>query len=194
MTTKTQLGKKLAGDNAKPAPTKLSAVLAFGPRGEEIDLPIVGKAWVAPASHAILAAVEAAVEHRLVELKLTLTGLTAQIWESERAVQTLARCVRTVEDHDVPVGTPEEWAQLEANVIALCWRAFGEVVDRVAPLDLEIDAETRNAIVHALSKKNEIQLRCFGVAALASFMLSTASPPATSPTPTSSGGESSPES
>lgn len=193
----TLLGNKLKGAGAQPAPaaqSRIAAVLAFGPRGELVELPLIGKAWIAVGSHAMLSEVEAAVERRMAELGLTLTAFTAGAWESERAVQTLARCVRTAEDHDAPVGTPAEWAELDTNTINKCWTVYGDVFDRLAPLDGELPESTRKQIFAALVKKNATALRSFGVNALATFLLSMESPPATSPTPTSSDGESSPES
>jgi hypothetical protein len=186
--------KKQNGTASAPPQSRVAAVLGIRARGELVELPELGPAWIAIASHAIGAEVEAEVERIMSERKIPLTGFTVGVWESERAVQTLARCVREAGDHATPLGSPSEWADFDPVAIGKCWTVYGDVVDRLAPLDTELPEAARAEIISALSKKNATALRAFGVNTLSLFLLSMESPPASSPPPTSSGGESSPAS
>lgn len=191
----TPLGKKLAGDKPAPAAKScLAVVIDRGPRGELVELPILGRAWVQLVGHEATQQVEADTFRRMQERGLELSGVTALSYESERAVLTLARSVRSPEDRDAPFGSVDEWSQIDSHLVAACWTVYGDVVDRLAPLDADLPQEHRAQILGAILKKNGPLLRSFGVTALATYLVTTESPPATSPTTRSSDGDSSSES
>lgn len=191
----TPLAKKIAGGNGAPASavkSPLAAVLERGARGELVDLPVLGPAWLQLIGHEDVQAIESDVMKRMAALGLELTPLNVLSYDAERAVLTLARAVRSPDDRAAPFGTEAEWGKVDSDTIAACWHIFGDLRERLSPLDVEIPPMMRTEILAAIAKKNTMLLRSFGLSVLVSFMASTEFPPETSPSPKSSDGESSP--
>lgn len=194
MTTK--LGQKLAGQ-AQPAPAKspLGAVLDRGRRGDLRDIPGLGSVWLELIGSETVDDIEEAVTKRMKERGFEAESLLhALTYDANRARHTLAHAARDPSDRTKPFGTVAEWGALDPDTVAAAWEAFGDVRIMLSPLDVEISKEARAEILAAISKKNAMALRSFGVCMLSSFLLSTASQPETSPTPTSSTGDSPSES
>jgi hypothetical protein len=194
----TPLGNKLAG-KPKPTPaaaakTSLATVLERGPRGELVDLPVLGRAWIELLGNAAISDIETDVAKRMKARGLELDDTTILTYEAERAQLTLTRSVREPDERGKAFGTLEEWGQVDADTLLAAWHAYGDVRERLAPLDVVLDPDLRSQIIGAIVKKNVLLLRSFGVNALAIFLATSESPPATSPTTTSPSGDSSSES
>lgn len=112
-------------------------------------------------------------------------------YELERRRRALAVAVRDPADTNEPFGSAEEWGDLAMPFLADAWRQYDDMVERLDPLAVPQPEELRALIAEAISKKNEVALRSFGVRQLATYLLTTAAPPASSPSPPSSPSESS---
>lgn len=192
---RTKLGAINAGQ--KPlavAKTALRGVLDRGARGLEVELPVLGAVWIQLIGNEDATDIETMVFARMKERGIELTTLTALTFDAERAVLTLARAVRMPGDHATPFGSAEDWGQVDQDTFTACWTVYGDVRERLAPFDVPLDEATQEGILFAISKKNSMLLRSYGVAALATYLLTSESQPASSPTPTSSDGESLPAS
>lgn len=189
----TPLGRKLT--NGKPAAlpvSPLAAVLERGDRGELVDLPVLGRAFVRVLGHDEAQDVEAEVLRAMEAKQIAFSDATVLAYEAERAKCTLARAVRAPDARDLAFGTLDEWGKVDSDTLGACWHVYGDVRERLAPLDSPtLDERTRTEILAAWSKKNTTLLRSFGVSALAIFLATTECPPASSPTATSSDGGSS---
>jgi hypothetical protein len=194
----TQLGRKLEKVQApaqKRAPlesvrTPLAAVLESWDRGETIDLPVLGPAWVRVLGADEAQDVEAEVVQAMDAKKIAFSDGTVITFEAERAKRTLARAVRTTDDHGAMFGTRDEWGRVDTDTLSACWQIYGDVRERLAPLDGPALSDSDRALIHAAwSKKNTTLLRSFGVAVLATYLATTECPPASSPTTTSPPGD-----
>lgn len=191
----TPLSKKLAGAIATPAKTPLAVALERGERGELVELPGLGQAWVRLLGADDSMDVEADVKRAMEDRGLAFSELTVLMWEAERAKQTLSRAVRSSEDRTRPFGTLAEWGQVDDPLITAAWQVYGDIRERLDPVASETISESvRAQIRNAWVKKNRTLLRSFGVSELATFLVTTEFPPETSPTVTSSDGDSSPAS
>lgn len=198
----TPLGKKLAGTGASPAPkSPLALVLERGTRGQLVELPELGRAWLQLLGAADLETIEAEVTARFkakgldqsVELGTLAVG-TAVVTELVRALCTLVRAVRDPDARERPFGTLAEWEAVDSDTLVAAWNIYGDVRERLSPLDAPLDPSVRAEILDALAKKKAPALRSFGVSALVTFLVTTEFQPASSPTERSSSGESSPAS
>lgn len=193
------LGKKLAGaSTATPAKSPLAVVLERGARGELVQLPGLGPAWIRLLGSDEVEEVEAEVIRAMTARNIPppigyAAELTAQPYELRRARCTLARAVRSPApaDREIAFGSLEEWGQIDSDIIVAAWHVYGDVRERLAPLDEPVTDEVRRQITAAWKKKDTMLLRSFGVSALAIYLATTEFPPESSPTPTSSDGASS---
>lgn len=189
------LAKKLAGQAAPPpAKSPLALVLERGPRGELVELPQLGAVWMQLIGHDDVQDVEALTMKRMAARGLEPLMLHALSYDAERAQLTLARAARDPGDHSKPFGSEEDWGKVDSDTLAAAWHHLADMRSRLSPLDVEMTQELQDAIVGAIVKKNGMLLRSFDVCTLASFLLSTAFPLASSPTPTSTVGGSPPDS
>lgn len=193
--------KSAAGGNPSPAaqslpppvpiPTHLSRFIA---RGEAVQLPLIGAAWIELLGAWASNAVESEVARAIAALELTSATREAMQAELERAVRTLARTVRDPEDHAKPLGTVDEWGALDPDVVSACWQTYGDVRERLDPLaSIDLTPDERLAVQVAIKKKDANLLRSFGIAKLSAYLLSTDVPPPSSPEPSSPTLPSSPE-
>lgn len=163
-------------------------------RGEDVDLPGLGRARIELVGETSRQEIEAAVYRAMRSRDLELTLITAERYEAERAVRTLAAGVRDPADHAQPFGAVEEWGALHTDVINAAWQVYGDVRERLDPLsEMAVLAEVdRVAIEAAVKKKAPDLLRSFGVAKLSAWLASTDVQLPTSPTPSSPASESPP--
>jgi hypothetical protein len=152
----TPLAKKMVAGNGAPAPTvksQLAVVLERGPRGELVELPVLGPVWLQLIGHDDVQAIEAEVMKRMAAHGLEPVALNALSYDAERAVLTLARAVRSPDDRVTAFGTEAEWAKVDSDTIASCWHIFGDLRERLSPLDVEIPPAMRTEILAAIAKK-----------------------------------------
>jgi hypothetical protein len=143
--------------------------------------------------HGAVQEIEGAVYKRMAELGLALSELTATTYESERAVRTLAESVRDPADHSKPLGTLEEWQQVDLDTIVPLWMDYNDLRERQNPIEVPPSERDVATIQLALQKKSGVLLRSCGLRVLSNWLLSTADLPATSPEPSSTSSPSSPE-
>jgi len=192
----TLLGTKLA--TAQPAAvvpgTLLALVRAGAPRGEQVMLPVLGRAWIELAGHDAVNEIEGATFAEMARLKLAPTVLSSWSYEAERTARTLAWAVRDPSSTSTRFGSLEEWLTLDSDLINACGIVYSDVRERLDPMGLPtLTDDDVTEIRLAIEKKNPMALRLHGVAKLSLYLVTTAAPPASSPIPPSSPGESSPE-
>ena len=190
----TPLAKKLAGAAPAAARSPLAAVLERGARGELVELPVLGPAWVQLVGAEDVQRIEADVFRAMKERGLDPTVLHAMAYEADRAVRTLACAVRSADDRAAAFGTEIEWGKVDSDTIAACWEVYMDVRERLAPMDAPLTPERRAELERAYAKKNATSLRAFALRELVTWLLSTEFPPATPPTTKSSDGPSLPAS
>ncbi len=191
----TLLGSKLAGaahmaTPASPVSAPLSKILAAGRRGELVTLPHLGRAWIELPGAIAWEEIQITARRELAAAELELTVATAELLEMKLARHTLARAVRSPDDHAAPFGTLEEWGELDPDVINTCWQTFGDVRERLDPLSASLTDDELVTIELALKKKDGPLLRSFGIGKLSRYMLSMADRPPILQTPSSSDTES----
>lgn len=203
----TKLAKVTSGDGRygradmpDPAPTKLGSLSILAGRGEFVEIPLLGRAWMQLVPHRNRNEIEGAVRHELeahqIRIEPSATGHRLA-FDAEIAVQTLARAVRDPDDptHKTPFGTLAEWADLDEDVITAAWHVYNDTRYRLNPLDsIQLSEADLEGIRFAIQKKSAPLLRCFGVARLSLYLLTTESLPASSTTSPSSSGPESPAS
>ena len=186
----TRLGRTVVVPEAPVRSTRLAAAVAGGPLSRElIEIPRLGPAWIVLAGHSTVQRIEGETYAEMEKLGIGLSALTALTYEAERAVRTLAEAVRDPDDVALAFGTLVEWQGLDSDTIAGAWFVYGDVRERLDPMVGAISDEDLKAIRQAVSKKNLIQLRSFGVSKLAASMITTGDPPSNSPSPKSTPGE-----
>lgn len=138
-------------------------------------------------------AIEGEVARFMESIGLPATSQNDTALELERAKRLLADVVHDAEgDHPARVGTVSEWGLLaKEQIVDLYYQYLGFAAAH-DPASADLTAEDMDAIRDAAQKKSSTRLRLFGVQRLASYLATTGGLPASSPTPTSSPGDSSP--
>lgn len=180
---------------AKAAPAKADTLLgrkrAETPRGEFVEMPMLGRVWVELCGDLAVAEIESAVFSAMEALKIPQTPINFVTFNTRRIALTLAWAVRNPDKIDERAGTAEEWVGLDLEMLNACGVVYTEVRERLNPLSqTELTQEDLDDIRQGIEKKNPTQLMSVGVVALSLYLLTTAAPPANSPTPPSSAGES----
>lgn len=189
------LGDRQRGAAPAPAVSRFAAALAGARARRKITISSLGlTAWLTLAGHAATQEIEGATFKRMAELGLELGPLTSATYEAERAVRTLAVVVFEDESLTVPLGSLEEWQRVDLDTLNLLWQEYGDLREERDPVAAPLPREERELIEAAIQKKSAPLLRSFGARRLATWLLSTADLPATSPIPSYSSSASSPES
>lgn len=177
--------------------TKLMAARQSVGRGELVDLPGLGPAWIELIGHSLSNRVEAATFKAMEAEGLPPVALHGWSYDMERYARTLAHAARDPDDptHQTPFGTLEQWRDEDDDVIFACSLVYKDVKNRLDPSgqDHPVTEEDADEMMSALKKKDGPALRRFGVSMLVSWLLSGAVQPSTSPTPASNTGPSTPE-
>lgn len=184
---------KSAPAPAEKKPTLLARVLAADPRGEYVVMPKLGRVWVQLAGEMIEDRIESETLEAMKALGIPQTPLNSMTYDSRRTALTLAWAVRDADspDHGAPVGTVQEWLDVDVGLLSACGHVYGDVRERLNPMGSDTLTEDEfEQIRLAHEKKNPAMLRTFGVILLSSYLATTAAPPASSPTPPSSAGPS----
>lgn len=192
----TQLGQILKNGNGAPSSpastSPLSRVLASGRRGEDVDLPLIGPVRIeligARDSQEIVAAIYRVMRDR----DVPIAAFTAEDYEAEKALRTLAigvvdRATRK------PFGSLDEWERLDGFAVNAAWQAYCDVAIRLDPLSQPLTAAERDDLADAFKKKAASSLRAFGIAKVCAWLVSTDALQWISPTPRSSSSGSSSE-
>lgn len=194
----TQLGKAIArtAPAASSAPSRFMAALAGKLVRKPITIPALGlEAVLTLLGGERLLDIDGDVLRAMEKRGIELSVLTQGKFELETATRVLAEAILEAGDTSTkPLGTVAEWGQLTPEVIGDLWRQYTDLREEHDP---SIDELTSDEIVElrvAVSKKNGALLRVFGTRRLAAYLLTLDDPPASSETPKSSPGDSSPES
>lgn len=183
--------KKSAAAAPAKAVTLLATRRAQVPRGEFVEMPLVGRVWVELVGEQAVDEIEGTTLAAMKAEGLEPIGLNMLSYDSCRTALTLAWAVRNPENKDERVGTAEEWRAIDIDVILACGLVYGDVRERLSPIALgALTKDQLDEIRLAVEKKNAMSLRSAGVVALSLYLLSTADPPAPSPTTKSSTGAS----
>lgn len=172
--------------------TRLGRVLAGGTHRvtREVELPRVGKAIVRLLTR--LEEEEVAIElaawiHRngeergLSDAALVATGRMPV--SSRRALEVCCRAFRDPEDLTKPLGTREEWEQLDDTILGAANIAYEDLAEELDPVgELELDAPTMAMIDAAVKKNDRASLTSFGARMLAAYAITSADRPASSAT------------
>jgi hypothetical protein len=193
------MGKLADAQNSVSAKeTALAAALSGSQHFEDVTITLApGKtitAKMTPIGVARALDIEGEVLRAMAERSIAQDVMTQGEYELERALRVLAETVRDPVDTSQPVGTIADWGKLGLDTVGSVWSAYGDMRERIDPMSVPL-TETEGADIRdAISKKNATLLRYFGARRLASYMLTTADPPASSATPTSNSGDFSPAS
>jgi len=170
---------------AETPKTPLERLMATGRRGELVELPGLGPAWLELLGARASQEVEAAVYAAMKEYGIELDAVTMIRFEIERAVRTLAIAAHDPDDHTKPFGTLAAWHLVDPTTINAAWSTYGDVRERLDPMSTPLTEDEVAAFEYAVKKKDARLLRSFGVVKLSAWLTSTAFPPSTSPTPSS---------
>lgn len=162
--------------------SKLAKWSKLGKRGDYATIEGIGRVWIQLAPHSDTNAVESETWAEMSALNLPPIGINALTYDSEKAVRTLARSVRDPDNHAERFGSVEDWHDLDDDMISVAFQAYHDVRTRLHPSIVELTEEEIREIRDAISKKNAILLRTFGVAKLSLYLLTTANPPSDSAT------------
>lgn len=188
-----------------PAPSSTASKLFRALAGRRVLEPIVVPELELPAAMTLVGTdrlldIEGEVVIAMSRRKLDAGILWQTQWELERAKRILAEAIREVpEDPAVaelppPLGTADEWGQLEPALIVELQRKYYDLSECHDPSTDELGEDEVAAIRDAIEKKDPASLRSFGVRKLSRFLCTSAAPPVSSSTETSSPGDSSQES
>lgn len=160
------------------------------PRGEYVEMPMLGRVWVELPGEMVVDEIEGAVFKAMADLGLPLTPVNAMTYNSRRLALTLAWAVRHPDRHAEQAGGVDEWTAIDIDMLSAFGEIYTDVRERLSPFASGLlTQEQLDAIRQGIEKKNAMLLRSVGVVALSSWLLSTAVPPASSPpTPSSTGG------
>ncbi len=190
----TKLAASLAGAAAAPA-TKASRILQAlaGARPlRPITIPLIGL----PALMTLVGSereldIEGEVAKVMGARGLEAGLLNQTAWEIERARRVLADAVLDA-DEKTPLGDLAAWGQMPKEVVIELWRWYIALSEEFDPSLAELTSAERAELEAAIEKKSAPLLRSFGVSRLATYLLTTAAERASSPTPRSTPGDSSP--
>lgn len=191
----TILADKKAAAAAQKPPARPDSLLARRraqvPRGEFVEMPLVGHVWVELVGEQTVDEIEGATLAAMKAEGLEPIGLNALSYDSCRTALTLAHAVRNPENKDERAGTAEEWRQLDTDLILACGLVYNDVRERLSPVAMgALTKDQLDDIRLSIEKKNAMRLRSHGVVALSLYLLSTDAQLETSPTTKSSTGES----
>ncbi len=172
-------------------PSLLAGVRASSPRGEHVVLPLLGRVWIELAGGNTVSEIEGATTAEMKRLDLAPNTLNAFTYDADRTARTLAWSVRDPDKIGERFGTLDEWLAIDIDLLNACGIVYADVRERLDPIGLPtLSKDDLDTIRFAIEKKNPTLLRSLGVAKLSLYLLTTVDPPANSPSPPSSSGES----
>jgi hypothetical protein len=121
---------------------------------------------------------------------VTALGASEQ-WLAEVMVRMIAIAVRDPADPTKPLASLEDWQNCDDTQLVALWSLYQDHEHRIDPLGAAaLTSEEQDALIAASKKKDVDLLMAFGSRRLALFAITSAFPPASSGTPTSSSGQS----
>lgn len=149
-----------------------------------------GRVWIELVGGRQWQEIEAAVAAELRRLERGEIGsgdiAIAAAAEAELAMRVLAASFRDPDDHAVAFGTLEDWGSYcDNDLISLAWHAYGDVKERLDPVDTDLSEEDMIAIGVAVKKKDGPLLRSYGAVKLSRWLASTGGPQSISQQPSS---------
>lgn len=189
-------------DSATRAGTKLAAVRGQTARGDFVTLPEFGRVWMKLVGHKMGNSIEGQVVEEMNRAKIPLTVGFGLTMDTDKKARVLAYAVFVDDDptNGLALGTTAfgslaEWLDEDDDVIIACYYEYHQLRERLDPFGMPTLTEQRAAeIIEAFKKKDPMLFLSFELKELCIFLASGAVQLATSPTPSSSSGESSPES
>lgn len=191
MTTKMSERKAAAvtAPAAAAALTKMAAVRSGIARGELAILPVYGEVWIEVLGQEVMAQIESAtIAHMTTTIGLPFVPLHAGSYNLQRFARVLHASVRDSEDatHQASFGSLSDWQAEPEAILVACIDKYMEVKSRLDPTSApNISDEEVEAVLDAFKKKDWTLLRSFARDTLASFLLTGAVQPSSSPTPAS---------
>lgn len=140
---------------------------------------------------------KAAARHAMAEAGFpidhqALTALGAhEQWLGEVMVQIIAVAVRDPDPkQDRALATLDDWRECDDMQLVELWNAYQDLLQQLDPVGAKVVLSTEDlaSLTAAAKKKDADLLMLFGSRKLALFAISSACPPASSETPTSSSG------
>ncbi len=177
---------------AAPPSRILPRVLSAGRRGELVELPGIGKAWLELLGAVVDQDVYAEAVAAMATRGLQLTVLTGERFLLELAYRTLARAARDPDDQTTPLGSVDDWGMVDSARLNAAWHVFDDVRERLDPVASALSDDDRAAIAFAVKKKDAMLLRTYGTVKLSGWLASTDVLPSTSLPPSSPSSVSSP--
>lgn len=200
-----KLGRAFAAQSVAPAPvasaaSRFMAALSGKRPSRHVPIPIPGvgviDGWVTLIGTDRELDIEGEVVDAMTTRKLEAGLLNETAWQLERAKRTLAEAIFEVDPSENPaatrLGTHDLWGRLPKETLVDLYRVQLQLAEEHDPASYELTEEDRAAIRFAVEKKSEPALRSFGVRVLARYLATTVDPPASSLTPKSPPGDSSP--
>lgn len=184
--------KEAAAAKVESEETMLSKARRGSPRGEYTTMPDIGRVWVELAGGEVVEEIEGSVFEIMAAKKLAPIPINASTYDACRLALTLAWCVRhpDPDKRELRVGSEDEWRSQDIDYLQACGIVYADVRERRNPLSQPLSQEQLDDIRLGIEKKNPMLLQSVGVVALSSYLLTTVAPPASSPIPQSSTGES----
>jgi hypothetical protein len=186
-----------AARRAEPAPAApaaepgmLAAARARSPRGEHVELPLIGRVWIELPGDLVVAEIEAATRAEMKRVGLDLDVVTSLSHASHQLARTFAWAVRRPDAITERADTTEEWLAADPDWLNACGLVYMDVRNRLNPTAATLTQDQLDEIRLAHEKKNWTLLLSYGAVSLSSYLLTLAAPPASSPTTPSSTGES----
>lgn len=186
-----------AAKRAAPEPTTppaepgmVATARARSPRGEHVELPLIGRVWIELPGDLVVAEIEAAARREMKRIDLELDAVTSLSYASHQLARTLAWATRKPDDISVRADTLEEWLNADPDWLNACGLVYADVRVRLNPTASSLTQDQLDEIRLEHEKKNWMQLQSYGAVALSIYIASMGAPPASSPTTPSSTGES----
>lgn len=168
----TRLGRALAAPGTKKDPSRFAAAIAGArqyipwtiPRlGVETEITLVGSA----ASELI----EGEVLTHMAAIGIVQSDANVAVYEIARARRFAALAVLEPVTH-VPIGTPEQWGDLDVDTVYEFWRRYNDLRELSDPVVERLTFEEIKWICESLKKNEPRLLRLCGLSRLSRFMLS----------------------
>jgi hypothetical protein len=184
------------GAPVEQEPTQMSELdaLLVARRGELVNLPVFGAAYMAIVPHPVMNEIEAALFQEMARLGLPpLPDFTTTTYELERKARILDAAARKATDptHATPLLPSGAWAggKVDDDLIVACFEVYRDVRTRLDPVGAGgLDDVDMAAIGEAFKKKDATSLARFGAVKLALWLVTTDALQLSSPTPASSPG------
>jgi antitoxin (DNA-binding transcriptional repressor) of toxin-antitoxin stability system len=170
-------------------------------RGETVNLPVLGAAYLQIVPHGPMNDIESALLAEMQRLQIPPTAVFLDTtWDIERKARILAASARRADDptHSIPLLPQDFWLGkagpnkdrgVDDHLIVACFEVYRDVCARLDPIGMgSLTPEHASMIMDAFKKKDGTVLVGFGAVLLTLWLLTGDLQPSSSPTPASSTG------